>query len=89
MTEAKAARMDKGVARPPPRQVQPDRLAPAAPPRFEELPDDMWDRYDPLEVHTRKRCFLARSRSLECFSVVSNLPEVVATCGGRKVRKFA
>ena len=62
LAEAKAARMDKGVARPPPRQVQPDRLAPAAPPRFVELPDGMWDRYDPLEVHTRERSLLARSQ---------------------------
>ena len=90
LAEAKAARMDKGVARPPPRRVQPDHLATAAPPRCVELPDGMWEGCDPLEVHTRNaRCFLARSRSLECFSVVSNLPGVLATCGGRKIREFA
>ena len=65
LTASKAARMDRGVARPPhPRQVQPDRLAPAAPPRCVEPPGDMWDGCDPLEVHTYNTlCFLACSRS--------------------------
>ena len=84
LTASKAARMDRGVARPPPRQVQPYRLAPAPPPQCVEPPGDMWDGCDPHEVHTRNaRCFLACSRSLKwlygfrlCLSCRKFLPHV-------------